>query len=299
MSQLGSIRYVAATKKSPLATLLLKCHVKPGASKSREGVAAVTDDAVELCVSAQAREGEANKAVIMVLSKALGLAKSDLTITHGLKSRDKTVLINGKMAQGPEVDVISRAHELLRKASQIAFRPAAAMAAQATARRGFHTTRPAFVKVGDPLPDAECLVEGSPGNKVNIAKEFALNNGLIIGVPAAFSGACSTSHIPSYMKHPKIKDVGQVFVISVNDPFVMKAWAEQMDPAGDSGFRFLGDPQGVFTKTMDLDFDGKAIFGNDRSKRYALVIENGRVKSAHVEPDNTGTNVSMADKVLG
>ncbi|KAI6368039.1 hypothetical protein MCOR25_004722 [Pyricularia grisea] len=180
-----------------------------------------------------------------------------------------------------------------------AFRPAAAMAARTTARRGFHTTRPAFVKVGDPLPDAECLVEGSPGNKVNIAKEFSLNNGLIIGVPAAFSGACSTSHIPSYMKHPKIKDVGQVFVVSVNDAFVMKAWAEQMDPAGDSGFRFLGDPQGVFTKTLDLDFDGKAIFGNDRSKRYALVIENGRVKSAHVEPDNTGTNVSMADKVLG
>lgn len=101
-----------------------------------------------------------------------------------------------------------------------AFRPAAAMAARTTARRGFHTTRPAFVKAGDPLPDAECLVEGSPGNKVNIAKEFSLNNGLIIGVPAAFSGACSTSHIPSYMKHPKIKDVGQVFVVSVNDAFV-------------------------------------------------------------------------------
>ncbi|TLD29108.1 hypothetical protein PspLS_03416 [Pyricularia sp. CBS 133598] len=119
MSQMGSIRYVAATKKSPLATLLLKCHVKPGASKSREGVAAVTDDAVELCVSAQAREGEANKAVVVVLSKALGLAKSDLTITHGLKSRDKTVLINGKLAQGPEADVISRAQELLRKASHV------------------------------------------------------------------------------------------------------------------------------------------------------------------------------------
>lgn len=51
--------------------------------------------------------------------QALGLAKSDVTITHGLKSRDKTVLISGKVAQGPEGDVISRAQELLKKASKV------------------------------------------------------------------------------------------------------------------------------------------------------------------------------------
>lgn len=45
-----------------------------------------------------------------------------------------------------------------------------------------------------------------------------------------------------------------------------------------------------FTKELDLSFDGAAIFGGDRSKRYALVIEDGKVKEAHVEPDNTGLN---------
>ena len=54
--------------------------------------------------------------------------------------------------------------------------------------------------------------------------------------------------------------------------------------------RFLGDPSGNWTKALDLTFDSAAIFGNDRSKRYALVIEDGKVKSAHVEPDNTGVN---------
>ncbi len=63
------LRYVAATKKSPTGTLYLQCHVKPGASKVREGVTAVTDDAVEICVAAQAREGEANKAVIGLMCK--------------------------------------------------------------------------------------------------------------------------------------------------------------------------------------------------------------------------------------
>ena len=69
MSAPSAIRFVAGTKKSPLGTLYLQCHVKPGASKVREGVTAVTDEVIELCVAAQAREGEANKAVVKVLSE--------------------------------------------------------------------------------------------------------------------------------------------------------------------------------------------------------------------------------------
>jgi 2-Cys peroxiredoxin 5 len=52
--------------------------------------------------------------------------------------------------------------------------------------------------------------------------------------------------------------------------------------------RFLADPDCKFTKALDLDFDATPILGNHRSKRYALVIEDGKVKEAHVEPDNTG-----------
>lgn len=62
--------------------------------------------------------------------------------------------------------------------------------------------------------------------------------------------------------------------------------------------RFLADPSGEFTKSLDLLFDSKAIFGNDRSKRYALIIEDGKVTKIAVEPDNTGTAVSLADQVL-
>ncbi|EOO01990.1 putative tsa family protein [Phaeoacremonium minimum UCRPA7] len=177
------------------------------------------------------------------------------------------------------------------------FRPAAVAGRSAT--RNFHSTRPAFVNVGDEIPNLEVLVEGSPGNKVNLAREFASGNGLIIGVPGAFSGACSQTHVPSYITHPRIQDVGQVFVVAVNDAFVTKAWGEALDPGKTTGFRFLGDPSAEFTKALDLDFDASKIFGGVRSKRYALVIEDGKVKSVNVEKDNTGTNDSMADKVLG
>lgn len=65
------IRFVAGAKKSPHGTLYLRCHVKPGAAKSREGILAVTDEAIELRVAAQAREGEANKAVVKLLSEVV------------------------------------------------------------------------------------------------------------------------------------------------------------------------------------------------------------------------------------
>ncbi|KAI1129763.1 AhpC/TSA family protein [Nemania abortiva] len=168
------------------------------------------------------------------------------------------------------------------------------------AARQFHATPRAFVQVGDAVPDID-LHEDSPANKVNLAKAYGtgIDNGVIIGVPAAFSGTCSQKHVPSYINHPKIADAGQVFVVSVNDAFVMKAWGDQLDPTKASGIRFLADPTGAFTKALDLGFDVIPVFGHTRAKRYALVIEGGKVKSVHVEPDNTGTDVSMAEQVLG
>lgn len=70
----------------------------------------------------------------------------------------------------------------------------------------------------------------------------------------------------------------------------MGAWATALDPTGSSGIRFLADPHGALTSALDLSFDSAAIFGNARSKRYALVVEDGKVVQAHVEPDNTGLN---------
>ena len=79
-------------------------------------------------------------------------------------------------------------------------------------------------------------MEGSPGTKVNLARELSSGRGVIVGVPAAYSNnalpfhlltdtynqgpACSGSHIPGYVNSPKLKNAGKVFVVSVNDPFV-------------------------------------------------------------------------------
>ncbi|PMD13307.1 Redoxin [Hyaloscypha hepaticicola] len=153
-----------------------------------------------------------------------------------------------------------------------------------------------MVKVGDSIPSIE-LVEGKPDVKVDLSKE--LGSGLIIGVPAAFSPTCSDSHIPGYIAHPKLKSAGKVFVVSVNDAFVMNAWGKSLDKDGSSGIRFLGDPSGAFTRALDVEFEAAPLLGTNRSKRYAIVVEDGKVKSVDIEPDNVGANVSTADKILG
>ncbi|KAL9625113.1 MAG: hypothetical protein Q9160_000842 [Pyrenula sp. 1 TL-2023] len=162
-------------------------------------------------------------------------------------------------------------------------------------RAAFHATATARVKVGDTVPSVD-LVESSPGNKVNLATELK-GKGIILGVPAAFSPSCSNSHVPGYLNHPKLQQAGKVFVVSVNDPFVMKAWGTSLDPQGSTNVRFLGDPSAKFTEALDLAFDGAAIFGGNRSKRYALLIEGGKVQQAFVEPDNTGVNGELPNLI--
>ena len=70
----------------------------------------------------------------------------------------------------------------------------------------------------------------------------------------------------------------------------MGAWAKTLDPDGKSGVRFLGDIHGTFGKEWDVLFESAPVFGVDRSKRYAVVVDDGKVKSVHIEPDNTGVD---------
>lgn len=89
----SAVRFISGTKKTPTSSLRLQLRIKPGASKTREGISAVTNDAVELCITAQPRDGEANKTVLRLLSTVLDVPASRLWLSHGLKSRDKTVVL--------------------------------------------------------------------------------------------------------------------------------------------------------------------------------------------------------------
>ncbi|OAA82076.1 Thioredoxin-like fold protein [Akanthomyces lecanii RCEF 1005] len=182
----------------------------------------------------------------------------------------------------------------------MAFRaPLRRIALARPATRAFHSTPRALIRSGDEIPETDGLFENSAASKVSLADEFKSGDGYIVGVPGAFTGTCSSKHIPSYINSPKLKDAGKVFVLSVNDPFVMKAWADQLDPAGQTPIRWIADPTAAFTKALDMGFDGAAaVLGGTRSQRFALKIENGKVTKVHLEADATAADVTMAEKVL-
>ena len=70
--------------------------------------------------------------------------------------------------------------------------------------------------------------------------------------------------------------------------YSMNAWGKSLDANKSSGIRFLGDPDGSFTRALDVEFDSAALLGTNRSKRYALVVKDGKITHVKVEPDNTG-----------
>jgi uncharacterized protein YggU (UPF0235/DUF167 family) len=103
-----AIRLVSAkgAKGCSPATIQLLCHVKPGVNANREGIASVSESGIEVCVAAQAKDGEANKAVREVIADALRVPKSDVDVIKGLKSREKIVAINiTRVKSAPEDEV--------------------------------------------------------------------------------------------------------------------------------------------------------------------------------------------------
>ncbi len=149
------------------------------------------------------------------------------------------------------------------------------------------SARRAAIAIGQPIPSVT-VTETSSNDQVDTAKTLSGPKAVLIGVPAAFSPACSDSHVPGYLElyneYAK-KGVKNVYVTAVNDPFVMSKWKETF--AQNENIKFLADVQGELSKSLDLTFDATALLGNVRSKRYAMLVEGGKVKALAVEEDPT------------
>jgi peroxiredoxin len=156
------------------------------------------------------------------------------------------------------------------------------------------------IKVGDTLPTVNLALAGADGPQPTTSTDFAAGRKVVIfGVPGAFTGTCSNQHVPGYLEHLdaiKEKGIDEVAVISVNDPFVMKAWAVQT--GGFGKIAFLADGSGLFAKAIGLELDLTERGLGVRSQRYSMIVDNGVVTSLNIE-DSPGTAVtSGAEKML-
>jgi len=153
------------------------------------------------------------------------------------------------------------------------------------------------VQVGDSVPSVD-LFENTPGNKVNLSELCNGKTVILFAVPGAFTPGCSKTHLPGYVNTAedlKSKGVDEIVCVSVNDAFVMAAWAK--DQKAEGKVRLLADPNAELTKAFDLAIDLPPL-GGTRSKRYSMLIKNGKVEQLNIEPDNTGLSCSLANKIV-
>jgi peroxiredoxin len=123
---------------------------------------------------------------------------------------------------------------------------------------------------------------------------------VIFGLPGAYTGTCTTAHVPSFIRTREklaAKGVDEVICLSVNDAFVMKAWGDSTGAAA-AGITMLGDVDAGFTKAIGMNFSVPAIGFFDRSKRYALYAEDGVVKVLHAEENAGQCDISGGEAML-
>jgi len=155
------------------------------------------------------------------------------------------------------------------------------------------------IKAGDRIPDATLYRMGGNGPEpVATGDYFKGRKVVVFGLPGAFTPTCSAKHVPGYLEHAgefADKGVDAIACISVNDAFVMGAWGKDQG-VGDK-IDMLGDGSAEFSKAAGLDQDlGGRGFGI-RSKRYAMIVDDGVVKNIAVE-EGGGLDVSAAEKML-
>lgn len=157
------------------------------------------------------------------------------------------------------------------------------------------------IQKGDTLPDAKLLAMGANGpEEVALADKLKGRKVVIFGLPGAYTGTCSTAHVPSFMRTREgfaDKGVDEVICLAVNDPFVMKAWGDDTGGAG-AGITFLADPASEFTSAIGMDFSAPPVGFIDRSKRYAMLVEDGAVSILNAEDSPGECEISAGETLL-
>jgi peroxiredoxin len=156
------------------------------------------------------------------------------------------------------------------------------------------------ISVGDTLPEATFKTPGQQGPEdITIDDIFADKKVVLFGVPGAFTPTCHQNHFPGFLKNAdklKEKGVDTIAVVAVNDVFVMGAWSEKN--GGGDKILHLSDGNGDFVKALDLTFDGSAFGLGTRSKRFAMLVEDKKVKILNVEDSPGDAKLSTAEKLL-
>ncbi|WP_170342425.1 peroxiredoxin [Ruegeria arenilitoris] len=158
-----------------------------------------------------------------------------------------------------------------------------------------------MISTGDTLPEATLIQMGADGpEEVRVSSKVKGRKVVIFAVPGAFTPTCHSAHVPSFMRTKNqfaAKGVDEIICVSVNDPFVMKAWGEATGATA-AGLTMLADPASEFTKAIGMNFDAPPAGLISRSKRYAMLVEDGKVVALNLEESPGACEISAGEGLL-
>ena len=155
------------------------------------------------------------------------------------------------------------------------------------------------IAVGDKIPSVTVQHKTADGiDQVSTDDFFAGRKVVLFAVPGAFTPTCSQKHLPGFVANAdalKAKGVDEIACIAVNDAFVMDAWGK--DQGAEGKVTMLADGSAKLAKALGLDMDLTERGMGPRSKRYAMVVDDGKVTALNV--DESGFEKSSAEAILG
>lgn len=156
------------------------------------------------------------------------------------------------------------------------------------------------IEVGGQLPEATFVRMGAEGPELVKLSELTKGRRVVLfALPGAYTGPCSTIHVPSFVRTAadfRAKGVKDIYCVSVNDPFVLKAWGEATGGTA-AGITFLGDADGSFTRALKMEFTAPQIGLHGRSNRYAVVLDDGKIVAANVDKPGV-CDISVGEALL-
>lgn len=143
-----------------------------------------------------------------------------------------------------------------------------------------------MLEEGMRLPEAVLLEKGPEGpHEVNLSQRLNGRKVVIFAVPGAFTPTCDSAHMPSFVRTAekfRAKGVDEIICLSVNDVHVLRYWGETSG-AIKAGITLLADPASELTRALGIDYSNEKAGMLHRSRRYAMVVEDGVVTVLHLE----------------
>jgi len=153
---------------------------------------------------------------------------------------------------------------------------------------------------GERLPEATFHVMTANGpSEMTTNEVFSGKKVVLFAVPGAYTPTCHMKHLPGFLQHAddfEAKGIDTVACTAVNDPFVLDNWAKST--GADGKIMFLSDGNADFARAIGADFDASVKGLGTRSKRYAMLVDDGVVKAVHVEDMPTEVTSSSAETLL-